>query len=99
MLVETPEPASWPLVAAELEHAWGLPPAAYQRVGTRYVVKQRLTHQLVHLSFERLHLPSKAQLPGWVWVPKSELGQYPFPKAIKEYVSAELLQAGGMELL
>lgn len=91
LLVETTEPASWSLVAAELEHAMGLEPTAYQRVGTRYVVKQRLTHQLVHLSFERLQLAAFVELPGMVWTERKLLPAYAFPKAIKEYVAAELV--------
>ncbi|OLY94998.1 A/G-specific adenine glycosylase [Cnuella takakiae] len=90
LLIETPEPASWQLVAAELEHAWGLSPESYQRVGTRYVVKQRLTHQLVHLSFERLALNHTIELPQLQWADKAALENFPFPKAIKEYVLAEL---------
>ncbi len=90
LLLETAEPASWSGVAAELEKAWNIKPAHYERVGTRYAVKQRLTHQLVHLSFERIALRQQLALPGLVWVPLSLLGAYPFPKAIKAFVDAEL---------
>lgn len=90
LLLETEGPVAWELVAEELEKAWGLAPAAYERKGTRYVVKQRLTHQLVHLSFEQLQLHQKVQLPGVHWVTIKALHQYPFPKAIKGFVDAEL---------
>lgn len=91
LLIETPEPASWQLVAQEAENAWGLQPAAYQRRGTRYNLKQKLTHQLVHLAFERLQLASKSEIQGLSWVPLKALADYPFPKAIKQFVDAELL--------
>lgn len=91
LLIETPEPANWQLVAAELEHAWGIEPENYQHIGTRYVVKQRLTHQLVHLSFERLLLHAKKDFPQLQWVEKSALDSFAFPKALKEFVTAELV--------
>jgi A/G-specific adenine glycosylase len=90
LLLETDSPATWGLVAAELEKAWNIQPADYSRIGTRYVVKQRLTHQLVQLSFERIKLKQKAEQPHLQWVPVQALNNYPFPKAIKEFVDAEL---------
>ncbi len=90
LLIETGEPATWQLVAAELEQAWGIGPADYERIGTRYVVRQRLTHQLVHLSFERLQLRQQPSLACFDWVAKDSLAHYPFPKSIKGFVDAEL---------
>lgn len=90
LLIETPQPASWPLIAAELEQAQGLGAGNYERTGTRYVVKQRLTHQLVHLQFERIRLSSKPILPGMQWVPRAGLDAFAFPKSIKAFVDTEL---------
>jgi A/G-specific adenine glycosylase len=73
LLLETAGPASWSMVAAELEKAWNIKPAHYERIGTRYAVKQRLTHQLVHLSFERIRLQQPATLPGMQWAPVQTL--------------------------
>lgn len=50
--------------------------------------KQRLTHQLIHFSFYRLHYkPSNHPLPeDGIWVPLKELNNYGFPKTIVSFL-------------
>ena len=50
--------------------------------------RQRLSHQLLHVSFYRLSLsfpPDESALPqGIIWVEKNKLAQYAFPKMLAE---------------
>lgn len=92
LLIETPEQATWRLISAEAQKAWGLKPEQYSRTGTRYQLKQRLTHQIVYFSFERLQLNQQISLPGLQWVERKNISKYAFPKSIKQYVDEELMR-------
>ncbi len=90
LLFETAEPATWQMIAMEASKAWALHPSLYQRIGTRFSIKQRLTHRVVYLVFEQIELADKMVLEGLQWVPLQKLDDYPFPKAIKQFVTEEL---------
>lgn len=93
LLLETPEQASWQMISDEAQKAWNLKPEHYKRKGTRYQLKQRLTHQLVYFSFERLQLQHQIAIPGMQWIDKTSLAKYPFPKTLKQYIDEELTPA------
>jgi A/G-specific adenine glycosylase len=90
LLFETPATARWDTIAEEAEKVWSLDPASYDRIGTRYSVRQRLTHQLIRLEFECILLKERQELPGMEWVQVENLDQYAFPKSIKQFVDAVL---------
>ena len=99
LLFETAAAATWQLIEAEAAKAWNLQPAQYKRIGTRFSIKQRLTHRVVHLAFEQLELTEKADREGLQWVPISQLDDYPFPKSIRQFVTEELLGGNGQGMV
>lgn len=53
--------------------------------------RQRLTHQLINFSFYRAETSLKKDLPGFLWVARSQLSQYPFPKSLQNYLQNHIL--------
>lgn len=48
--------------------------------------KQKLSHQLVHFSFLEVEVKEEANFPGFIWVKRSQLKKYAFPKTLQQYI-------------
>ncbi|MCW3075164.1 MAG: adenine glycosylase [Flaviaesturariibacter sp.] len=51
---------------------------------------QKLSHQTIHFSFLHLQIKDSFILPDYSWVSIAELGGYPFPKTLHEFLSKNL---------
>lgn len=89
-LLETDKPASAAQVKACLEEQFALEPSEYITVRKSEPMSQRLSHRLVHFRFTVLELVREKELPGFEWVNKKGLEQYPFPRTLKQFVVNQL---------
>jgi A/G-specific adenine glycosylase len=89
-LLETDKPASGKQVKACLEEQYALKPSEYITVKKSEPMSQRLSHRLVHFSFTVLRLIREKELPGFEWVNKERLEQYPFPRTLKQFIVNQL---------
>jgi A/G-specific adenine glycosylase len=89
-LLETDKPASGAQVKACLEEQHALKPSEYSVVGMGEPMSQRLSHRLVHFRFTVLQLAVEKELPGFEWVNKNRLDQYPFPRTLKQFIVNQL---------
>lgn len=89
-LLETDKPASGPQVKACLEEQYALEPSEYKLVRKSEPMSQRLSHRLVHFRFTVLELVREKELPGFEWVNKMGLEQYPFPRTLKRFIVNQL---------
>lgn len=64
----------------------------YKLVSVSTPFSQRLTHRQIEAVFIEIQVTGAIKHPGAIAVPRAELGQYPFPRVIREYL------AGGEEL-
>jgi A/G-specific adenine glycosylase len=56
------------------------------------LVKQRLTHQLIHSEFYKIPIKQVVPLPeDGFWVPVSELNRYAFPKTMVQFIKEHLI--------
>jgi A/G-specific adenine glycosylase len=55
-----------------------------------YLVKQKLSHQIIHFFFVQISLTRKEKIPGFSWVKISELNKYAFPRSLQEAVLTSL---------
>ena len=89
-MLETGKPASAQQVKACLEEQYALEPWEYTTVKKSGRVSQRLSHRLVHFDFTVLQLAKEKELPGFEWVNKGGLEQYPFPRTLKQFIVNQL---------
>lgn len=89
-LLETDKPASGKQVKSCLQEQYALEASEYSLVRQSEPMSQRLSHRLVHFSFTVLRLMREKELPGFEWVNKEGLEQYPFPRTLKQFIVNQL---------
>lgn len=59
---------------------------AFEVVSTSPVFRQQLSHQRIEGNFTTIKLLHKLELPNVLWIKKTEMKDYPFPKFINQYL-------------
>ena len=83
-LIETAGPCTVSQLMQELEEQYGIRPGPVTEVVQQ---DQRLTHQLIHFNFLRLHCADMQEVAGCTWMPGSELHRYAFPRTLQPFVN------------
>jgi A/G-specific adenine glycosylase len=53
--------------------------------GQPLILKQQLTHQLIHAQFIEINCHSRPKVEGWNWVTSKKINELPFPRVINEF--------------
>lgn len=83
VLIETEKPFGAKKMLALFEKQYGI--RSYKIVHFQSVT-QKLSHQLVRFSFFEIDIQQEVKLPGFIWVTKSGLKKYAFPKTLQQYI-------------
>jgi len=88
LLIETPAETGTAKLLGLFEKQYGI---ERYRVISNTIVNQKLTHQHVQFSFNRLELSNKTNIPGCIWVNIPDIDTYAFPKTLKQFIVSQLI--------
>jgi A/G-specific adenine glycosylase len=88
LLIETEKQTHTKQLLKLFEHQYPL--SAYKLTGSQSA-DQKLTHQAIRFCFLKVELEKKINVPGMFWVKQAELGKWPFPKTLQQFIVNQLL--------
>ena len=87
VLIETDEPRSQKQLLDLFRSQFQLPA---HLLGAFHTTKQKLSHQLINFSIQEISIHQKRPIEGYSWIRVEDLGRYPFPKTLLEFVTTQL---------
>ena len=92
ILIETEAPADITLLQSTNAFRRIFGQTAYEIEQISAAFRQQLTHQTIHSQFINISVQQALPLPGYLFVPRSSLNNYAFPKTITSFLESNRLR-------
>ena len=92
ILIETEAPADITLLQSTNAFRRIFGQTAYEIEQISAAFRQQLTHQTIHSQFINISVQQALPLPGYLFVPRSNLNNYAFPKTITSFLESNRLR-------